>query len=137
MKGEKMCDCEANVKAPRRPRGVLIVAVIVIVFGLGEVWVGWSGNYLGILSTRLPTSAATVVVGLFYVLGGVALLVTRRTWGTVLSLTFIGLEVLGRIYLVLVGVAPRKGADFFKIIVGGVIAVGFMLYISSRSFRRT
>lgn len=39
-----------NMNESRRPKGVLIVAVTVIVFGLGEVWVGWSGNYLGILS---------------------------------------------------------------------------------------
>lgn len=123
--------------APRRPNGVLIVAVIVIVFGLGEVWVGWSGNYLGILSTRMATSMATAVVGLFYILGGVALLVTRRMWGTILSLVFISAEVLGRIYLVLVGIAPRRGPDMLKIVVGGVIAVGFMLYIGARSFRRT
>ena len=122
---------------PRRPKGVLIVAVTVIVFGLGEVWVGWSGNYLGILSNRMPPSLAAAVVGLFYILGGVALLITRRTWGTVLSLVFIGAEVLGRVYLVLAGVAPRTGADLFKIVVGGVIAIGFMLYIGSRSFRRT
>ena len=125
-----------KLDAAARPKGVLIVAVTLIVFGLGEVWVGWSGNYLGILSTRMPRSAATAVVGMFYILGGVALLSTRRTWGTVLGLVFIGLEVLGRIYLVAVGIAPRKGGDLFKIVVGGVIAVGFMLYIALRSFRR-
>ena len=125
-----------HMNESRRPKGVLIVAVTVIVFGLGEVWVGWSGNYLGILSTRMPTSAVTAIVGMFYILGGVALLITPRTWGTVLSLIFIGAEVLGRIYLVIVGVAPRRGADLTKIVVGGVIAVGFMLYIGLRSFRR-
>lgn len=125
------------MKMPRRPKGVLIVAAIVIVFGLGEVWVGWKGNYLNILSTRLPASAATAVVGLFYILGGAALLFTRRTWGTVVSLIFIAAEVLGRVYLVLTGIAPRAGQDFFKIVVGGLIAVGFMLYIGLRSFRRT
>ncbi len=125
------------MNVPRRPRGVLVVAVIVIVFGLGEVWVGWSGNYLGILSTRMPTSAATAIVGLLYILGGVALLITRRTSGTVLSLIFIGAEVLGRVYLVHVGVAPQRGADLCKIVLGGIFAVGFMLYISLRSFRRT
>ena len=49
---------------------------------------------------------------------------------------FICAEVLGRIYLVIVGVAPRRGVDFAKIVLGGVIAVGFMLYIGLRSFRR-
>lgn len=67
---------------------------------------------------------------------GLALLITRRTWGTVLSLIFIGAEVLGRIDLILVGVASRRGSDLVKIVIGGVIAVGFMLYIGLRSFSR-
>jgi hypothetical protein len=71
----------------------------------------------------------------FYMLGGLALLITRRLWGTVLSLVFIGAEVLGRVYLLQTGAAPRSGADSLKIFVGGVIAVGFMLYISLRSFK--
>ena len=121
----------------KRPRGVLIVAAAVIVFGLGEVWVGWKGNYLGILSTRLPTSAATAVVGMFYVQAGITLLSTRRRWGTVLGLLFIAAEVAGRVYLVMAGVAPHSGGDFSKIVVGGLIAMGFMLYIGLRSFRRT
>ena len=50
---------------------------------------------------------------------------------------FIAAEVLGRVYLLFVGIAPRTGRDFFKIVVGGLIAVGFMLYIGLRSFRRT
>ena len=121
----------------KRPRGVLIAAAALIVFGLGEVWVGWKGNYLGILSSRLPTSAATAVVGMFYVLAGITLLTTRSRWGTVLGLLFIAAEVAGRAYLVLTGIAPHSGGDFFKIIVGGLIAVGFMLYIGLRSFRRS
>ncbi len=85
---------------------------------------------------RDPISAVTAIVGMFYILGGVALLITPRTRGTVLSLIFIGAEVLGRIYLVIAGVAPRRGADLAKIVLGGPIAVGFMLYIGLRSFRR-
>lgn len=121
------------MNSAKRPTGVLVVAVLAILFGLGEVWVGWRGNYLNILSTRLRPSAATAAVGLFYVLGGVALLITRKRWGTVLSMVFIGAEVLGRIYLVVIGVAPRSGPDLFKIVIGGLIAVGFMLYIGLHS----
>lgn len=118
---------------PKRPRGVSIVAVVVMLFGLGEMWVGLKGNYLGILARSLQPSGATAVVGLFYVLGGIALLITRRTWGTALSLMFIAAEVLGRGYLVWAGVAPRTGPDLLKIVIGGLIAVGFMLYIGLRS----
>jgi hypothetical protein len=50
----------------------------------------------------------------FYMLGGLALLITRRLWGTVLSLVFIGAEVLGRVYLLQTGAAPRSGADSLR-----------------------
>lgn len=120
-----------------RPKDVLVLALILIVFGAGEVWVGLFGNYLGILSKALQPSAATAVVGSFYCLAGVMLLITRRRWGAILSLIFIGLEVLGRAYLVLIGVAPASGPDLVKIIIGGVIAVGFMFYIGLRCLDRS
>ncbi len=41
---------------------------------------------------------------------------------------------MGRVYLVQVGIAPSSGADLFKIVVGGVIAVGFIVYVGLRSF---
>jgi hypothetical protein len=121
----------------RRPKDVIVVAVLLIVFGLGEIWVGMFGNFLGILSQSIPPSAATAIVCAFYSLGGVALLVTRRQWGTILSLIFIGAEVLGRAYLVATGVAPSHGADFYKIVVGAIIAIGFMSYIALRSFSKS
>ena len=127
---------ERTMKVARRPTGVIAVAIIVIIFGLGEIWVGLFGNYLGILSKSMPASVATQIVGAFYSLGGVALLITRRAWGTFLSLFFIGAEVLGRVYLVAVGVAPSRGADLLKILIGGMIAIGFMVYIGLRSFSK-
>jgi hypothetical protein len=118
----------------KRPTGVIVVAVAAIIFGLGEIWVGLFGNYLGILARNMPPSIATAIVGGFYSLGGLALLITRRTWGTILGLLFIGAEVLGRIYLVAVGIAPSSGSDLLKIVIGGAIAIGFMSYIAWRSF---
>jgi uncharacterized membrane protein len=123
----------ASIKLPRRPRDILVLAVILIIFGLGEIWVGFFGNYLGILSKSIPPSVSTAIVGFFYCLGGLMLLITRRPWGTTLSLIFIGCEVLGRAYLVAIGVAPARGPDLVKIVIGGLIAVGFMVYIGLRT----
>lgn len=117
----------------KRPADVLALAIILIVFGLGEIWVGFFGNYLGILAKSIPPSAATAVVGSFC-FGGLMLLATRRNWGTVLSLLFIACEVMGRAYLIWLGVAPARGPDLVKIIIGGVIAVAIMLYVGCRSF---
>jgi len=120
---------------PRRPADILILAVILIIFGLGEVWVGAFGNYLGILARSIPPSAATAIVGAFYCIAGLMLLVTRRAWGTILSLVFIGCEALGRVYLVAIGIAPSHGPDLTKIVIGGLIAIGFMVYLGWRGFR--
>ena len=95
-----------------------------MLFGLGEVVVGFAGNYLGILSKAIAPANSTIVVGVFYILGGVCLLLTRRKWGAALSMLFIGAEILGRIYLVLVGIAPSSGPDAIKIFIGGTSAAG-------------
>jgi uncharacterized membrane protein len=130
-----MPDCKAQ--PPKRPTGVIVVAIAAVIFGLGEIWVGLFGNYLGILSRNMQPSTATAIVGAFYSLGGLALLITRRTWGTLVGLLFIGAEVLGRIYLVVAGIAPSGGRDLLKIVIGGAIAIGFMSYIAWRSFAKT
>jgi hypothetical protein len=70
-----------------------------------------------------------VIVGAFYSLGGLSLLITRKKWGAVLSIIFIGAEILGLFYLVMTGIAPSDGTDAAKIVVGGAIALALILYI--------
>lgn len=92
-----------------RPIGIAIVAVFAIIAGLGEIVVGFTGNYLGILSKSIPPAFSTVIVGAVYSLGGLSLLITRKKGGAVLSIIFIGAEILGRVYLVMTGIAPSNG----------------------------
>ncbi|WP_322418797.1 hypothetical protein [Mesorhizobium huakuii] len=113
----------------RRSTGVIVVGIFAVIAGLGEVVVGFTGNYLGILSNSMTPSFSTGVVGLFYSLGGFFLLITRMKWGAVLAISFIGAEILGRIYLIAIGIAPGKGFDAVKILVGGLIALGLIIYI--------
>jgi hypothetical protein len=87
-----------------RPIGITAVSIFAIISGLGEVVVGFKGNYLGILSKDIRPSIATAVIGVFYSLGGLSL------------------EILGRIYLVMSGIAPSKGGDAVKIVIGGAIS---------------
>jgi hypothetical protein len=115
-----------------RPVGIIIVAVFAILAGLGEIVVGFTGNYLGILSTSIRPAFSTVNIGAFYSLGGLALLITRKKLGAVLSIIFIGAEILGRVYLVMSGVAPSNGTDAVKIFIGGAIALALILYIGSK-----
>jgi uncharacterized membrane protein len=114
-----------------RHLGISIVAIFTIICGLGEVVVGFTGNYFGILSKNIRPTLSTAVVGAFYILGGLSLL-TRKKWGAVLGILFISAEILGRIYLVMAGIAPSKGGDAVKIAVGGAIALGVILYVWSK-----
>lgn len=48
------------------------------------------------------------------------------------GLVFVGVEILGRIYLVMAGIAPSKGGDAVKFVIGGVSAIAIMLYAWSQ-----
>src|SRR5260370_39836268 len=71
---------------------------------------------------------STAVIGAFYSLGGLSLL-TMRKWGAVLGILFISVEILGRVYLVMAGIAPSSGGDALKVVIGGAIALVVILYI--------
>jgi hypothetical protein len=108
-----------------RHLGICIVAVFAIIAGLGEIFVGFTGNYFGILSKNITPSFSTVVIGAFYSLGGLSLL-TMKKWGAALGILFIGAEILGRVYLVTAGIAPSNGPDGIKIVIGGAIALAII-----------
>ena len=91
----------------------------------------WCGKFLGILSKPIPPSIATVVVGVFYSLAGLSLL-TMKKWGAALGIVFLSAEILGRMYLVLKRIAPFKGEDAVKILVGGLIALALIVYVGSQ-----
>ena len=116
-----------NQRSRTQHVGITAVSIFAIIAGLGEVVVGFTGNYLGILSQDVRPSISTAVVGAFYSLGGLSLL-TRKKWGAVLGILFISAEILGRVYLVV----PSKGEDAVKIVIGGAIALAVILYVWSQ-----
>lgn len=116
------------MKAHHYPLGLTIIAVFAVIAGIGEVIVGFTGNYLGILSKSITPSITTSVIGAFYSLGGLFLL-TRKRWGAIVGIGFISAEIIGRVYLITVGIAPAHGIDAFKIFVGAVIALSLIIYV--------
>lgn len=48
------------------------------------------------------------------------------------GLVFVGVEILGRIYLVMAGITPSKGGDAVKFVIGGVTVIAMMLYAWSQ-----
>jgi hypothetical protein len=89
--------------------------------GIGEIVVGLTGNHFGILAHSIPPATSTIIIGAFYSLGGLSIL-TMRKLGAVLGIFFIACEVLGRLYLVMIGIVPSTGGDAIKIVIGGLIA---------------
>jgi hypothetical protein len=116
--------------------GILVAGIFAAVAGIGEIVVGFTGNYLGILSHAIAPSMATAIIGALYSLGGLFIL-TMRKWGAAIGVICIGAEVLGRIYLVATGIAPSSGTDAMKIAMGGAIALALIAYVLSqwRAFR--
>jgi hypothetical protein len=117
--------------AGTRHLGVTAVAIFAIIAGLGEIVVGFTGNYLGILSKSIKPTFSEVLIGALYSLGGLSLL-TMKKWGAALAILFIGAEIAGRVYLVVSGIAPSTGPDAVKILIGGAIALGLILYVCSQ-----
>jgi hypothetical protein len=109
----------------------MIAAGYCIFAGLSEVWVGITGNWMGLLSKPLKPSFWTALVGAFYVAAGISLSLKNRT-GALLGIVFILLEVLGRVRLVCTGIYPSRGPDFVKSVVGGSIAVLVVVYVASQ-----
>ncbi len=116
-----------TIPKPRRT-GITVVAGYCIFAGLSEVWVGITGNWMGLLSKPLKPSLWTALVGAFYVAAGISLLSKRKT-GALLGMSFILLEVLGRIRLVRSGIYPSRGPDLVKSVVGGAIAILIVVYL--------
>lgn len=116
---------------PPRRTGIRIAAAYCIFAGLSEVWVGITGNWLGLLSKPLKPSFRTSAVGACYVAAGLSLLPKNRTGG-LLGIVFVLLEVLGRVHLVRTGIYPSRGPDFVKSVVGGAIALLVAAYLGSQ-----
>jgi hypothetical protein len=116
-----------------RPRGIIAVSFLMILFGLAEVATGITGSFLGVISaTTTPTyTSASIAIGTFYILAGLFNL-TMKKWGALLAIVFLGADIAGRIALVIARVFPFTGIDAGSIIVGTAIAAIFALYIGLR-----
>jgi hypothetical protein len=92
-----------------RPRGLIIVACLMILFGLAEVVTGSTYNFFGI-----TTSSATIftysstAIGACYVMGGLLILMMKK-WAAALAIVLPGADIVGRIVLVMTSLYPLSG----------------------------
>jgi len=113
-----------------RPRGITIVAFLMILFGVAEVITGFRHNFFGVSTTLGTVSEYTSAgIGILYAAGGV-LILTMRKWALVIAIIFLAIVIVGRVALVVTGLFPVNSfKQTFAIIAGTTIAVIFAIYI--------
>jgi hypothetical protein len=118
-------------KERAHPLGIVIVAVLMIVFGLAEIATSFTHNFLGLLSTASAAASTFggIGVGLLYAIGGFFLLAMKK-WAAIVAEICLILVIVGRISLVVFGLYPLNSfLQTFSIIVGTALAIFFAIYI--------
>jgi len=114
-----------------RPRGLTVVATLMILFGLAEVATGFTHNFFGVRTSEVGLSTeAGVALGALYVASGWLTLAGRR-WAIALAIGLLGVNVLGRITMASTGLYPvDSGVQAVAILVGTAIAAFFAAYVA-------
>jgi hypothetical protein len=113
-----------------RPLGIVVVAVLMIAFGLAEMTTGRTHNFFGVSTAKVTASAyAGAAIGALYAAAGLLILSMKR-WAAALAIVFLIVDIIGRIAMVVTDLYP---VDSFKqisaIILGTSIVAGFVVYI--------
>jgi len=110
--------------------GLIIAAALMIVFGLAEVFTGFSHQFFGLTTAQVDIATYLgVALGLFYFFGGI-LIFTRKRWAAITAIVLLCGDVLGRIAMVLFGLYPLGSLrQTFGIVVGTAIAIVFAVYV--------
>jgi uncharacterized membrane protein (UPF0136 family) len=116
-----------------RPRGITVVSILMILFGLAEVMTSFTHNFFGISTARGVFSiCAGVMVGALYIVAGLLILSARR-WAVIPAMICLGADILGRVAMVLTGLFPVNSFfQMFAIVTGTAIAAAFALCIWSK-----
>ena len=113
-----------------RPWGITVVATLMILFGVAEVFTGlFLGHRIGVSTANSPVFAYEgPAIGALYVIGG-CLLLTGKKWAAGLAEVCLAADVVGRVHLVLTGVYPFVGLAAVAVVIGTAIAIFFGIYI--------
>ena len=129
---------DKQVTGKNFPIGMIIVAILMIVFGLAEVVTGFTHRFFGLTTSQINLSTYLgVALGLFYCVGGI-LILTKKRWAAIIAIVLLCGDVLGRIAMVKLGLYPVNSfRQAFGIVAGTAIAAFFAVYIGLKlkSFR--
>jgi hypothetical protein len=116
-----------------RPRGLTIVACLMILFGLAEVVTGFTHQFFGVTTANGKTSAyAGASIGALYAAAGLLVLIMKK-WAATLAIVCLAADVVGRAALVFTGLYPVDSpAQIFAIVAGTAIVVAFAIYLLAK-----
>jgi hypothetical protein len=111
-------------------RGIAIVALLMIVFGVAEVVTGFTHHFFGISTSQAAIfTFAAAAIGTFYIVAGL-LILTMKKWAAAVAIVLLGADIIGRIALAATGLYPLNSfLQVFAIIAGTAIAAIFAIYI--------
>jgi hypothetical protein len=124
--------CQHSIRASR-PRGITIVAALMIVFGLAEVVTSFTHSFLGITTSQTALfTASAAAIGACYVVAGLLILTMKRA-AAALAIVLLIADIFGRLALVVTGLYPLNSLEQVIGIIGGTaLAVIFAIYIGSK-----
>ncbi|MGP8189232.1 MAG: hypothetical protein ACLQG5_04845 [Methanobacterium sp.] len=116
--------------ANKHPLTIIIIAFLMILFGIIEVITAFTHNFLGITTSQAALfTYSAAAIGTFYIIAGL-LILTMKKWAAALAIILLGADVIGRITLVGIGLYPiNSNEQVFSIIAGTAIAIIFAIYI--------
>jgi hypothetical protein len=114
----------------KRPIGLVVVSVLMVLFGLAEVVTGFTHSFFGInTSTAAFFTYSAAAIGVFYAAAGVLTLAMRKP-AAAIAIALLIIDVIGRLALVATGFYPTDTLrNTFSIIAGTAIVILFAIYI--------
>jgi hypothetical protein len=116
-----------------RPRGIVIAASLMMLFGFAEVVTAFTHSFLGISTSGLEVfSYLAAALGSLYAAAGLLVLtMTKRAATYAIALLLV--DIVGRVALVLAGLYPMNShKQVFAIVVGTSLVAAFAVYIKLR-----
>ena len=122
-----------NLVKRSNPRGVTVVAFLMILFGLAEVVTGFTHQFFGVTTANGTISVyAGASIGVLYAAAGLLVLIMSK-WAATLAILCLAADVVGRVAMVLTGLYPVDSrAQTFAIVTGTAIVIAFAVYILSK-----
>jgi hypothetical protein len=113
-----------------RPRGITIVALLMIVFGLAELTTSFTHRFFGLSTAQVTISTYLgATIGTLYAVAGL-LILSMRKWAAAVAIVFLIADIVGRIGMVETGLYPVDSLkQIAAIILGTSIVAIFAFYI--------